>query len=219
MKAKLTISILLFFSLYINTIGQTVPFEVFAGDKRATLDLLIFKYFKHPENASSKFLFFGRNRITIDYNERLKTNLPQFVSTNAISYTTKVLKGFAPVAVLQIFNRGTFPKAGIQYLKLTPRFSFFGWTVIDLFRDSSIDLFILSRFTPKLTEKVKLYAQIELLANFPTIDHVNLNLIQRTRLGIKLDVVQFGLGFDINEFGYEQFNYSTNTGAFLRYEF
>jgi hypothetical protein len=199
--------------------AQSVPLEVFAGDKRTTLDLLLIKNLHGKGKAKSKFLFFSRSRVSLDYNETKTTNLPQFSLTEALSYNIKGLRGFAPVAVLQVFNRGTFPKAGIQYLKLKPHFTFFSWSVIDLAKDPFIDVFILSRFTPKLTEKMRLYAQLELLNNFPTQENANMNFIQRIRLGLRFDEIQFGLGFDFNEMGKDNFTNTTNGGVFFRYEF
>jgi hypothetical protein len=198
--------------------AQSVPFEIFGGDKRTTLDLLLIKSLQGKGATKSKFLFFSRSRVSLDYNETKTANLPQFALTEALSYNIKALKGFSPVAVLQTFNRGTFPKAGIQYLKLEPNFTFFSWSVIDLAKDPSVDVFILSRFTPKLTEKMKLYTQLELLGNFPSLD-TNMNFTQRIRVGLKFDEVQFGLGLDLSEVGKENFTNTTNAGVFLRYEF
>jgi hypothetical protein len=199
--------------------AQSVPFEVFIGDNRTTLDLLLIKNLHGKGDTKSKFLFFSRSRVSLDYNETNTNNLPQFVVTEAVSYNIKGLKGFAPVAVLQVFNRGTFPKAGIQYLKLNPNFTFFSWSVIDLAKDPFVDIFILSRFTPKFTEKMRLYTQLELLNNFPTQENTNMNFIQRIRLGLKFDEVQFGLGLDLNQIGRDIFANTTNAGVFLRYEF
>lgn len=199
--------------------AQSVPFEVFIGDNRTTLDLLLIKNLHGKVDTKSKFFFFSRSRVSFDYNETNTTNLPQFVVTEALSYNIKGLKGFAPVAVLQVFNRGAFLKAGIQYLKLNPNFTFFSWSVIDLAKDPFVDVFILSRFTPELTEKMKLYAQLELVNNFPTQEKANLNLTQRVRLGLKFDEVQFGFGLDLNQIGRDTFANRTNAGVFLRYEF
>lgn len=199
--------------------AQSVPLEVFAGDKRTTLDLLLIRNLHGKADAKSKFLFFSRSRVSLDYNETKTANLPQFSLTEALSYNIKSLRGFAPVAVLQVFNRGTFPKAGIQYLKLKPHFTFFSWSVVDLAKDPFVDVFILSRFTPKLTEKMRLYTQLELLSNFPTQESANMNFIQRVRVGLKFDEIQFGLGLDINETGKDNFTNTTNGGVFFRYEF
>ena len=199
--------------------SQSIPVEVFAGDKKTTLDIMFFKYFKNNEKQNSRFLFFNRNRASIDYKMTETTNLPQFGFTEAISYNTPKLKGFAPVAVVSILNKGVYPKVGIQYVKQKTTFTFFGWMVAETLKDANIDLFILSRFTPKLTDKINLYTQLELLNNFPTTNKNNFNFVQRIRLGLKLKEFQFGAGFDFAENGRKNYTNTTNIGGFLRYEF
>jgi len=207
---------LLFLSIPSN--AQT-PVEVFAGDKKSTLDIMFFKYFKNKEKQNSKLLFFNRNRASIDYKMTKTTNLPQFGFTEAISYNHEKLKGFAPVAVISILNRGVYPKIGIQYVKIKKDFTFFGWTVVETLKDANINLFLLARFTPKLTEKLNLYSQIEFVNDFPVTDKNLFNFVQRIRLGLKLKEFQFGAGFDFNEYGRNNFVSTNNLGGFLRYEF
>jgi len=180
---------------------------------------MFFKYFKNKEKQNSRFLFFNRNRASIDYAMTKTTNLPQFGFTEAISYNHEKLKGFAPVAVISILNRGVYPKIGIQYVKIIQNFTLFGWTVIETLQNANVDLFLLSRFTPKISEKLNLYTQLELLNNFPTTNKNNFNFVQRIRLGLKLKEFQFGAGFDFNEYGRNNFVSTNNLGGFLRYEF
>ena len=102
-----------------------IPVEVFAGHKKATADIMFFKFIKNKEGHNSKFLFFNRNRASIDYAMTKTTNLPQFGFTEAISYNHEKLKGFAPVVVGSILNRGIYPKAGIQFAKNKKRLHHF----------------------------------------------------------------------------------------------
>ncbi|MCB9044182.1 MAG: hypothetical protein H6554_10520 [Chitinophagales bacterium] len=57
------------------------------------------------------------------------TNLPQFgFLQKHLAITTKKLKGFAPVVVVSILNRGVFPKAGVQFAKIKKSTPFLvGW--------------------------------------------------------------------------------------------
>jgi len=146
-------------------------------------------------------------------------NLPQFGFTEAISYNTSSLKGFTPVVVVQFLNKGVYPKIGIQYVKQKDDFTFFGWSVVETLNNPKIDLFVLTRFTPKLTEKINLYSQLELLSNFPTVEKNSFNFIERIRLGLKLNEFQFGSGLDLVQNGRKQFINTINIGGFLRYEF
>jgi hypothetical protein len=199
--------------------AQHIPIEVFGGDKRATLDVLLVKYLKNKKEIPSKFFFFNRNRATIDYKMTTTTNLPQFAFTEAISYDFKGLHGFAPVAVVQLFNRGVYPRAGIRYLKIKSNFTFFGWAVLDVLKNPTADIFILARYTPKLNNRWSLYTQAELINDFPTLITANMNFTQRLRLGLKTGLISFGAAIDLNELGRKQFTVVSNTGVFLRHEF
>lgn len=196
-----------------------IPVEVFAGHKKTTVDIMFFKFIKNKEGHNSKFLFFNRNRASIDYAMTETTNLPQFGFTEAISYNNEKLKGFAPVAVVQILNRGVYPKAGIQYAKISKDYTFFSWVVAETLNEPNVDFFFLARYTPKLTDKLNLFSQIELVNTFPTIDEKYFTFTQRFRLGLKLKEFQFGAGLDLTQFGRNDFIKNENLGGFFRYEF
>lgn len=196
-----------------------LPIEVFTGDKKATLDIMFFKFFKNKENKNSKFLFFNRNRASIDYQMTESTNLPQFGFTEAISYNDEKLNGFAPVVVVNIFNKGVYPKAGIQFVKIKKEITIFSWVVTETLKNPNIDFFFLGRYTPKLSDNLNLYTQLELVNAFPTFSENNFSLTQRLRLGIKIKELQFGLGIDFNQTGRSNLNSTNNFGTFIRYEF
>ena len=196
-----------------------IPVEIFGGDKKASFDLMFFKFFKNKTGQNSKFLFFSRERAVVDYKQTTTTNLPQFGFTEAISYNHQVLKGFAPVVVGQILNRGTFAKMGVQYAHITKNTTLFGWTVTELHNKPSVDVFLLLRYTPKLTEKLHLYSQIETANAFPTTESKTFSFVQRLRLGLKIKDWQFGAAADFSQSGRTQFSKTENSGVFLRHEF
>lgn len=196
-----------------------IPVEVFAGHKKATVDVMFFKFFKNKAEQPSKFLFFNRNRASIDYAITQTTNLPQFGFTEAISYNHPKLKGFAPVAVVQVLNKGISPKAGIQFAKITNDYTIFSWAVSETLSKPNIDFFFLGRYTPKLTDKLNLFSQIELINSFPSNQQNNLAFTQRFRLGLKIKEFQFGAGLDLTQQGKGVFIKNENFGAFTRYEF
>ena len=76
-----------------------------------------------------------------------------------------------------------------------------------------------TRYEPKLTDKLNLFTQLELLSAFPTLNTNNYNLFQRVRLGLKIKEWQFVAGADFNELGNSTFVITNNIGGFLRYEF
>lgn len=196
-----------------------IPVEVFAGDKKATVDILFFRFIKNKEGHNSNILFFNRNRAGIDYKMTKTTNLPQFGFTEALSYNHEKLKGFALVAVVSILNKGVFPKAGVQYAKTKKSYSLFTWLVSETIKDPNIDFFLLARYSPKLTDKLSLFSQLELVNAFPTAVQNNFSFTQRFRLGLKTGNFQFGAGIDLSELGRKDYTNTINAGGFLRYEF
>jgi hypothetical protein len=219
MKKNVFLILIAGFLIWKPAFSQSIPIEIFGGNKKSTLDVMFFKYFKNKDESNSNFLFFNRNRASIEYEMTETSNLPQFGFTEAISYNDPKLKGFAPVGVVQVLNKGVYPKLGVQYVKIKEDITFFGWTVFETLKHPNIDLFILTRFTPKLTNKINLYSQLELLSNIPTTENNNYNFVQRIRLGLKLKEFQFGAGMDLVENGRKIYKNTTNTGGFLRYEF
>ena len=196
-----------------------IPVEVFIGDKKTTVDIMFFRFFKNSAGESSKFLFFNRNRVAVDYEMNRTENLPQFGFTGAVSYNLPMLKGFAPVFVGQVFNQGIYPKAGIQYVHFTSQITVFSWFVSETLQNPRRDYYILFRFTPRISEKTGLFLQAECLNTFPTNQSAKFSFSQRIRVGLKNKNFQFGIGADLAETGRDLMTLTANTGLFLRYEF
>ncbi|MFM8741416.1 MAG: hypothetical protein ACKOC0_14610 [Cytophagales bacterium] len=215
------IALLLIASLLAGSeVCSQIAVEGFAGNQKTTADILFFKYFKNKEGNNSTFLFFNRNRASMDYRQTSNAYLPQFGFTEAVSYNRPALKGFAPVAVVQIFNTGTFPKIGVQYFHQKKHFMFFTWAVIETMQKPLVDYFVLTRFQPQVSEKVQLFLQLELVNTLPTTAENNYNFIQRMRLGLRLgESWQTGVGADFTQNGRTDFVTTSNIGVFLRKEF
>lgn len=217
MKIRYTVALLLTL-LVVESYGQ-IPVEVFAGHKKTTVDIMFFHYFKNKQMENSKFLFFNRNRASVDYEQTSTTNLPQFGFTEAISYNHPKLKGLAPVVVAQLLNSGVHPKAGIQYVFLSKALTIFSWTVIETTSEPNLDFFLLMRYTPSITERLKLFTQLESVNAWPTADNGKHNFIQRFRIGLKMKDWQTGFGSDFSQSGNTTFVKTNNIGIFLRHEF
>ncbi len=220
MKQNLKIFTLFITTLLLRSVViAQIPVEVFVGHKKVTVDIMFFKYLKNKEAQNSDWLFFNRNRASIDYAMTSSTNLPQFGFTEAISYNNKKWKGFAPVAVVQILNKSVYPKVGIQFAKIHKDYTIFTWVVCETLENPNVDFFFLGRYTPKLTNKLNLFTQLELVNALPTLETNNFNFIQRLRLGLKVKEYQFGFGSDFSTLGKNNFTTTQNIGVFLRYEF
>lgn len=186
--------------------------EFYAGHQRTGVDLMWFKNFRNVKEERTPFLFFSRNRVSIDY----KNSPALFGSTNAISYNLK--NGLGVVAVASLLNNGLVPKVGVQYYKQKGGLLFFGWLVADVKQKGNLDLFGLLRFTPPIKDEWKGFTQLELFPVY-TPGTGFWNITQRGRLGATYHAWAGGLMMDFNQTGRKQFTSTQNTGVFVRYEF
>lgn len=212
------ILIIILIALCTNAKAQ-IPVEIFVGNEKTTVDIMFFKYFKNKQGENSRWLFFNRNRASVDYRMTSKTYLPQFGFTEAISYNHEKLKGFAPVLVGQVLSWGVYPKAGIQYAHIRKNMIVFTWLVCETLEKPDLDYFLLFRCTPKLSEKINLFTQLESVNTFPTVSTDNYSFTQRLRLGLSIKSYQFGAGADFNQTGNSTFAKTYNVGGFIRHEF
>jgi hypothetical protein len=186
--------------------------EAYAGHQRSGVDLMWFKYFRKADSSKTPFLFFSRNRASVDYHGAPTL----FGSTNAISYNLK--NGLGLVAVGTFGNAGFTPKAGLQYYRQKGSWMFFGWLVADLKKQGNLDLFGLFRYQPAINKHWKLYNQLELFPVYmPSAG--SWNLTQRIRLGLRSGAWAGGVMLDLNQSGKSSFTATHNLGGFLRYEF
>jgi hypothetical protein len=196
-----------------------IPVEVFAGHEKTTVDLMFFRFFKNGAGENSRFLFFNRNRASVDYRMTGKSYLPQFGFTEAVSYNHPLMKGFAPVIIGQVFSSGVYPKAGIQYYKSVGNFTIFTWLVSETLSAPMIDYYLLTRYEPSLTKRLGLILQAELVNGFRTDPSKQNTFIQRLRIGMKTNGWQFGGGSDFTEAEVNQYDFQQNSGIFIRYTF
>jgi hypothetical protein len=203
----------------LHLFAQKLPLELFVGHEKATVDLTYFRYVKTKEDRNSRWLFFNRDRISVAYEQTGGQYQPKFAMTFAMSYNPQNWKGVAPVAVVTATNQGVFPKLGMQYYTVRKDFVFFIWTIVEAMEDPDMEVFILTRYTPALGNRLKLYLQGESGNKFPLYDEAAWSLFQRARVGLVTGRVQWGLAADFEQTGYQVFNRSNNVGVFLRYEF
>jgi len=212
------------FLLFFWMVGSTtsiaqIPFEVFAGNQRVTTDVLFFKTIKKKGNQSSPWLFFNRDRVTIDYRQTDSTYLPTFSTTTALSFTAKKAKGFAPVLLYTISSQNMEPKAGMQYAHLGKQFTVFTWLVSEWSVTPQLDYFLLCRYTPTVNERLNGFVQLESFNGIPTASNAPFQLVLRGRLGVQCRSFQVGFGLDHFWLGRASFTQFNNAGVFIRYEF
>ncbi len=160
--------------LPITGIAQKLPLELFVGHEKTTVDLTYFRHVKTKGDQNSRWLFFNRDRISVAYEKTDGQYQPKFAMTFAMSYNPHTWKGVAPVAVVTVTNQGLFPKLGMQYYTVRKDFVFFIWTIVEAMEDPDMEIFLLTRFTPPLGSRLKLYLQGESGNRFPLHDEANL---------------------------------------------
>jgi hypothetical protein len=205
--------------LFAGAIKAQIPVEVFAGNQKTTFDAMYFKFFLKESGKPSPFLFFSRTRAALDYQMTSNTNLPSIGMTEAISYNHARWKGFAPVAVAQVFSKSAFAKVGLQYARMRKNITIFSWAVLELEDQPAYDIFLLCRYTPLIVGHSQLFSQLESVNSFPTKANLNYSLTQRLRLGLQRNHFQFGLGAEFNQSPSTETLKSAQFGCFLRYEF
>lgn len=196
-----------------------IPVEFFSGDKRATVDVMFFKFLKNKNEENTKLLFFNRTRASVDYRMTTKNYLPLFGFTQAISYNHEKLKGFAPVMVGQVLSNGVFAKAGIQYAHIQKSFTVFSWLVSECSTQPDFDYFLLLRYTPVINKNWNLFVQGESISSLPTRSTETAVYTQRLRVGLQRHKYQFGIGSDFTQYSNKLIKPLTNFGGFLRHEF
>lgn len=216
---KMRIWVFVIFIISHFTAKAQIPAEIFVGEKRATIDIMFFKYFKNSKEENSRWLFFHRNRASVDVKAELMKQNVLFGFTEAFSYNHHALKGVAPVAVLSILNGGVTPKAGIQFVKLRPSFTLFSWAVASLESQTVLDYFLLLRYTPVISAKTKAFLQFESINALATADTSPNAFTLRSRIGLKHNHFQWGVGLDQSWNGKNDYVSTTNPGIFVRYEF
>lgn len=214
---RILTTLLLVVMLGYNTRAQ-IPFEVMAGNEKASLDMMFFRYFKNKD-GNSPWLFFNRNRVVADYRMTKTSNLPSFGFTGAISYNHPKLKGLAPVAVAQVFSNRTMGKAGVQFARMSENYLLFTWWVVELDQSPDIDWFVLARYTPLISGELRFFSQFEVLATLNTENRNIFTSSQRIRLGVKKSSIALGLAGDLQSKTQSKYPTASNAGVFVRYEF
>lgn len=217
-RTLLAVAFLVMTGAALELSGQ-IPVELFSGYKRTTVDIMFFRFIPNKERQSSRWLFFNRNRASLDYRMTSNEFLPQFGFTEAVSWNHPRLKGFAPVGNVQLLNTGITPKAGVQYAAQLEHLTVFTWLVITVDKTQRADHFALVRFRYPIGAKLELYEQYESIftINFSSLEEQNWT--QRLRSGVSWNQWQLGLGTDFVFSGTGMSNRFYNAGLFLRHEF
>jgi hypothetical protein len=208
MRQIKTIGATIFFFLVcgILAVAQPIPVELMLGNKYGTVNLAFSKSF----SQTSKFGFFHMNTIQFDYKDENKNS---FILQDLAYY--EVIKNLRITGGVAYSKGGFDPTAGLQYVYSTRNFLFLLAPRVNIENDPSYDIMTILQYKPEINEKIKLYTRLQLLNLFGSDG--NIRSYQWMRLGIEMKGVQFGLAFDLDEYGPDP-SVTGNFGVFVRKE-
>jgi len=173
--------------------------ELFSDGGITTTDTKILVPSVNPSgNLLKKMGLFLRNRNTLDSRETQISS--SSFTLGDVTYNIK--GGLDAVYEHQFLSDGTtIPRVGAQYFtKLGKNTSFYGLGTINAgdVKDRDLEFLTTLKYTPKLTENLKLVSQVEALTN---VGENGLNFAtQRARLGVEhKNGFAGGIGADITE--------------------
>ncbi len=185
---------------------QSQSIELMAGSERVFTDVQWLEFL----NREMDWSLFSRARSTVDYENN--TNL----FTGAyLNYTTP--SGFGGTVVGRIASAGSGVDTGVHYFKAGESFMMYALASLTLVQGPGTSWFSITRFTPKIDDKWKLYSSLELFSSFDYEQHQFST--QRLRMGLDNRGYQFGLAVNISETGKEVVHSDTNPGFFIRKQF
>jgi hypothetical protein len=202
MKALLlTIFVAIAGSLY----AQHVPVEVTFGNRNYWYQHLISRKFS-PE---SKFGFFHVSSLYVFYEDKIGEEL---MSQSYVTY--QVVEGIALAGgAFYSTGPGFSPSFGIQFSKRSNDLFFIIIPRVDVKKSGSYEVMTLLEYTPRITDRLRLYSRIQGMSNYTGSDHNK--SYQNLRVGVEIKQFQFGLAMNLDEYGDDARTY-WNNGIFLR---
>lgn len=186
--------------------AQPIPVELMAGNKYGTVNLAFGKNF----SPTSKFGFFHMNTIQFDYKDK---NNNSFIIQDLAYF--EVIKNLRIAGGVAYSKAGLDPTAGLQYAYNSKKMLILFAPRVNIESDPSYDVMTIIQYKPDISDKVKLYTRLQFLNLFNSDG--NIKAYQWFRLGLEMKGIQFGLAYDIDEYGPNP-TATGNFGVFVRKE-
>lgn len=200
------ITLFVFFTGALIVDAQPIPVELMTGNKYGTVNLSFSRNF----SQTSKFGFFHMNTVQFDYKDK-----------NSNSFILQDLAYFEVIKNLRIaggvaYSKGGFdPTAGLQYVYSNQKLLILFAPRVNIESDLSYDVMTIIQYKPDISDKVKLYTRLQFLNLFNSDG--NIKAYQWFRLGLEMKGIQFGLAYDLDEYGPNP-SATGNFGVFVRKE-
>lgn len=202
----LTICFLLIILISSTIKAQPIPVEFMLGNKYGSVNVVLTKKF----SQNSRFGFFHLNTVEFNYNEEHKNS---FILQDLLFVET--LKNLRVAGGIAYSKGGLSPTAGLQYIYSGEKLVFLCAPRVNIENEVSYDIFSFIQYKPKINDHIKLFTRIQSLNVFDASG--NIKSYQWLRLGLETRGIQFGVGFNFDEFGHNP-EVTTNYGLFIRKE-
>lgn len=186
--------------------SQPIPVELMAGNNYAT----VIATFGRNFTKDSRFGFFHMNTIQSGYRNK---DINSIIVEDLFYY--EPLKNFRLACGAAYSIDGFNTTAGIQYLFIREKFFLLFAPRVNIVSDPSYDVITILQYKPVIRANTKLYTRFQMLNLF--VSEGNLQSYQWFRLGIEVRDNQFGLAFNLDEYGFHP-KVETNYGVFFRRE-
>ncbi|WP_299364046.1 hypothetical protein [Winogradskyella sp.] len=184
--------------------GQT-SIETFSSEDNFIVEAWWYKVIE----ANPKFNVFSLNEAIHNYG----IEETFFMNYTIVGY--EISKGFGPVAGARFLSDRVSGLAGIQYAYYTPIFFITTNITGELRSNPLFEWYTLLQYRPKLTEKLKLFAQFQNAMNFD--ESGNDFSLQRLRVGLDFKWLQAGFALNTTQTG-KDWDFDAEPGLFLRLE-
>jgi hypothetical protein len=186
--------------------AQPIPVELMMGNRYGTVNLTFSRNF----SQNSRLGFFHMNTVQFDFKDE---NYNSFILQDLIF--VEVVKNLRIAGGVAYSNGGFDPTAGLQYVYGGKKLFFLFAPRMNIERDPSYDIMTILQYKPEINDRVKLFTRLQMLNLFTS--EINIKSYQWMRLGLEVKGIQFGLAFNLDEYGPNP-SVESSFGLFLRKE-
>lgn len=197
------LAVLILASIHVK--AQPIPIELMFGNDYGVFELA----FSKSLAQDSKLGFFHMNSVEFDY----KGDYSSIILQDLLYY--EAIKDLRVAGGLAYTPGGFNPTVALQYNYVSQRLFILIAPRVNISSEVSYDIMNIIQYKVPLNEKLKLFTRAKFLNVFNADG--NIKSYQWFRLGLETKVIQFGLGFNLDERGPDP-TLSTNWGVFIRKE-
>ncbi|MCK9164008.1 MAG: hypothetical protein M0O93_06655 [Bacteroidales bacterium] len=197
-------------SVYSQTVNPPIPIEIYLGNNRTLFHMGV------KRNIYKKINFSNSTSATVDYKNTQAEN--EIVMNNTLAY--QFHKNINIGAGIQYhYKRGFIPNISMGFVYLNPTIMIL---LLPSFQflpngDRNIETMSFIEFTPKLTEKLRLYTKAQAMYNQNIVNNKHDRSFAFFRLGLKINSISFGAACRYDYYGPNKI-FKENYGGFIKFD-